>query len=164
MKNLLGLVDWHDSVVDNESDLLSNIASRAVQDLSGEVGSERNNLGSDERVSALVAGGVVQSRTVEESGQVERGQSVKNNDLVGGIGVDGLVEREVGRVAVKGPVKSGGGSRVGVGKTSNPFLEETFSLGSSDRRTWTVVVVERLFRMLVTGSSEECVVLLTRSK
>lgn len=53
----------------------------------------------------FVAESVVESRTVEEGSQIESGQSVKNNDFVGSIGVDGLVKWEVGRVAVEGSVQ-----------------------------------------------------------
>lgn len=115
--------------------------------------SERHNLGGDKGVSAFIAdaSGVVESRTVEKSSQVEGGKSVENNDLVGSVGVDALVEWEVGWVAVEGSVKSGGGVRVGVGETSNPFLKETLTLGGRDRRTWAVVVVEGLFSVSCFG-------------
>jgi len=40
----------YDSVVDDEADLLGDVAGGAVQDLSGEVRCERNLLGSHETV------------------------------------------------------------------------------------------------------------------
>ena len=132
------------SVVDEEANLLSRAARTASHDLSCEVGGERHDLASDEGVEAFIADGVVQSRTIEQSSKVEGGEGIKDNDLVGGISVDGLVEREVGRGVVEGLVQGGVGWWVGVVEASEPLLKEALALSSADWATWAVVVVEGL--------------------
>lgn len=82
-------------IIDQETNLLGLVSGRAGHDLSGEVGCEGNELACDKGVGSLVAGGA-EGRAVEQGGQVEGGKSVENNDLVGGISVDGLVQREIG--------------------------------------------------------------------
>lgn len=62
---------------------------------------------------------------------------------MGGIGVDGLVQREVGRRVVVSLVEGRVGRGVGVGEACKPLLEETLALSSGDGRARTVVVVER---------------------
>lgn len=104
--------------------------------------SKRHKLAGDESVVATVTGNA-QGRTHLKRGEVERSQGVQDDDFVGGISVDGVVEREVRGVVVEGQVEGRAGSREGVSKTGNPFLKETFSLGSSDGRTETLVVVKR---------------------
>jgi hypothetical protein len=139
----VGIRDRDNGVVDDEADLLGDVAGRAVQDLGGEVRGERNLLGGDEGIGVLVLV-QVERGTVEEGGQVERGEGVEDDDLVGGVGVDGLVEREVGGGVVEGLVESRHGGGEGVGETGNPLLEETLSLSGSDWGARTLVVVERL--------------------
>ncbi len=58
------------------------------------------------------------------------------------IGVDGLVEREVGAGIVVRDVQGGGGDWKGVGKARDPFFEVAFALGCGYWRAGTVVVVE----------------------
>lgn len=101
----VGVGNRDDSIVDEETNLLGDVSGRAGHDLSGEVGGEGNDLASNERVGALVAGSA-ESGTLEQGGEVEGSQGVENNDFVGGIGVDGLVQREVGRRVVVSLVKS----------------------------------------------------------
>ena len=63
---------------------------------------------------------------------------------MGGVGVDGLVEREVGGGVVEGFVQGGHGGGEGVGETGHPLLEETLALSSGDGGAGTLVVVEGL--------------------
>jgi hypothetical protein len=85
-----------------EPHLLGRSHSGALHHLSEEVGSERNDLrGLERRVGALLGG---QGSGGEEGREVERGESVEDDDFVGRVGVDGLVEREVSRVGVEGAV------------------------------------------------------------
>lgn len=60
----------------------------ALQDLSSEVSGERHDLASYEAVAMLVTEGA-QRWAVEQGSQVECGQGVEDDDLVGSIGVDG---------------------------------------------------------------------------
>jgi hypothetical protein len=64
------------------------------------VGGEGNELAGDEGVGTGVASGAERG-TVEQSCEVESSQGIKNDDLVGGIGIDGLVQREVSRGVVE---------------------------------------------------------------
>jgi len=79
-----------------------------------------------------------------QSGQVEGGENVEHNDLMRGVGVNGLVEREVGLGRVQGRV----GSRVvlgdwRLGESRNKLLEVSLALRSTDRGAEALVVVER---------------------
>jgi hypothetical protein len=66
------------------------------------VGAERNYLrGPERRVGALLGR---EGSSGEQGREVERGESVEDDDFVGRVGVDGLVEREVSRAGVEGPV------------------------------------------------------------
>ena len=67
------------------------------------MGSKGHKLACYEKVPVLVTRGT-QGRPIEQCGQVECGQSIQDNDLVGSICVDRLVKREVGRVIVVGEV------------------------------------------------------------
>lgn len=134
--------DGNDSIVDEEADLLGHVSRGAGHDLSGEVGGEGNELAGNEGVGAGVTSGA-ERRTAEQGSEVESSEGVKNNDLVGSIGIDGLVQREVGRRVVVSLIESGCGIGVSVGEACEPFLEETLALSSRDRRTRSVVVVER---------------------
>jgi len=167
----MGVRDGDNGVVDDEADLLGDVAGWAVHDLRGEVGGKRNLLGRPERILAKVhhgiewlydrislmcisksAGSLGKSQrpksitywTVEKSSQVESGEGVENDDLMGGVGVDGLVEGEVGGGVVEGLVQSGHCGGEGVGETGDPLLEETLALSGGDWRTRALVVVERL--------------------
>lgn len=82
-------------IIDQETNLLGLISGRASHDLRSEVGGEGNELACDKGVGSLVAGGA-EGRAVEQGGQIEGGKSVENDNLVGGISVDGLVQREIG--------------------------------------------------------------------
>jgi len=133
--------DGNDRVVDEEADLLGHVSGGASHDLSGEVGGKGNQLASNERVGTGVTGGAERG-TAEQGGEVESSEGIEDNNLVGSIGIDGLVQGEVSRRVVKGLVESRRGIGVGVGEASEPFLEETLALSSSDGRTRSVVVVE----------------------
>lgn len=63
---------------------------------------------------------------------------------MGGIGVEGLVEREVGRGVVEGQVERGSSGGVGLGESRNEFLEVALALSGGDGRTGAIVVVEGL--------------------
>lgn len=58
----------------------------------------------NERVSLLVAG-ETQWRALEQCSQIERSESVENDDLMGRIGIDGLVQWEISLVVVVSKVQ-----------------------------------------------------------
>jgi len=58
------------------------------------------------------------------------------------VGVDGLIEREIGGCVVEGSVQGGSGGGEGVCEAGDPFLEEAFSLCRRDGGAGAVVVVE----------------------
>jgi hypothetical protein len=94
----------------------------ALEDLGGQVHREGDDLGSPERGrSALVD---VERAGAEDGAEMEGGEGVENDDLVGHVGVDGLVEREVRRVGVQ-------------------LLEVGLALGGGDGRAEAVFIVER---------------------
>jgi hypothetical protein len=88
-----------------KAQLPGGLVCGALQDLGREMGGEGHDLACDEGVAALVALDA-QGRAVEQSGQVERRQRVEDNDFVGGVGVDGVVERKLRCVVVIGFVES----------------------------------------------------------
>lgn len=107
---------------------------------------KRYKLAGHEAVATLVYASV-QSRSVEQRGQVEGCKCIENDNFVSGIGVNGLGEREVRRCVVEGLVECRHCSRVALSESTNELLQVTFALSSSDRRAGPVVVVERLERL-----------------
>lgn len=107
------------------------------------MGSERHKLARNETVAVLVTQGT-QRWTFEQRGKIKCSQNIKNDNLVGSICVNRVVEREIGRGVVVGEVQSGLCIGERVCETRHPFLEVPFSLGSRDGRTGAVVVVEGL--------------------
>jgi hypothetical protein len=105
------------------------------------VGSKGYKLADHEGVAMLVACGA-KRRPIEQRRQVERGQCIEDDDFVGSISVDGLVQREVGRGIVVGEVKGGRRSWKRVREAGNKLLEVPLALGSSNRRSRAIVVVE----------------------
>lgn len=128
--------------VHDESHLLAGGRVATLQDLDRNVRSEGNSLGRLERVrvvSVVDRKGVVAGKR----GQVEGGEEVEDNDLVRRIGVDGLVEGEVGLGRVEGRV----GRRVvlgdrRLGESGDKLLEVSQTLGGTDRGSEALVVVE----------------------
>lgn len=82
-------------------------------------------------------------RSLVQRGQVKRSRSIEDNDLVGRIRVDGLVQREVGRGIVVSDVQSRRRSRERVCEAGNELLEISLPLGNGDRRSKAIVVIER---------------------
>lgn len=136
--------NWNNSVIDQEADLLGLVSGWAGHDLGGEVGSEGHELACNKAVSALIANSVVERWAIEQGSQVKCGQSIEDDDLVSGIGVNRLVQREVSRRVVESLVQRRGGVGVSVGEACKPLLQVALALCSGDRRARTVVVVERL--------------------
>jgi hypothetical protein len=123
--------------------LPSGLVGGTFQDLGCEVGSKGYKLAGHEGVAMLVACGA-KRRPIEQRRQVERSQCIEDDDFVGSISVDGLVQREVGRGIVAGEVKGRRRSWKRVREAGNKLLEVPLALGSSNRRSRAIVVVERL--------------------
>ena len=96
--------------------------------MDGEMRGKRHDLVRYERVSLLITRDT-QRRAIEERSQVERHESIENNDFVRGISVNGVVEREVGGRVVEGDVQCRRCVGVLVRETCDEFLEVAFALG-----------------------------------
>ena len=141
----------HNGIIHDEPNLLRLIPRRALKHLRRKVRREGHNLGRNETVCALVTV-EVQGGSGEDVGEVECDERVEEDDLVGCVCVDGVVEGEVGWVVVKGFVQGGQRLGVGGGEAGDPFLEETLALGGGDRRADTLVVVKGLQGAVVSES------------
>lgn len=102
---------------------------------------KRHKLARHERVPLLITRDA-QRRAVEKRRQVERHERVEDNDLVRRVGVDGVVEREVGARVVEGDVQRRRRVGVLVRETRDEFLEIALALGGCDGGPRAVVVVE----------------------
>jgi hypothetical protein len=81
--------------IHNEPDLLRRRHSLASQDLRRKVGRKWHEFTCNERVALLVTSRA-KRWAFEKRSEVESRECVEDNHLVRGIGVDALVEREVG--------------------------------------------------------------------
>lgn len=70
-----------------ESDLSSRLMGGAFQDLGGEMGCKGHNLASHKRIALLVSR-QTQRWAFEQGSQVERRQSIENDDFMSRIGID----------------------------------------------------------------------------
>lgn len=113
----------------------------AFQDLSGEMGCKGHNLASHKGVSLFVSR-KTQRWTFEQGSQVERRQSVENNDFVSRIGIDRLIQREVSSVVVISEIKGRAGCGKRMREAGYEFLEIGFALCGGNWRSWAIVVVE----------------------
>lgn len=86
--------DGHNSVIDYEPNLLCLVPGWAGHDLSGKVGGEWNELACDKGIGALVSSGA-ERWTFEQGCQVESSEGIEDDNFMSGIGVDGLIEREI---------------------------------------------------------------------
>ena len=155
----VGISETDSEDVHNESHLLRGGALGALDDLNDEVSCERDDLtGYETSVSSRL--GVGRSGA-EQCGEVQGGERVENDDFVRCVGVDALVEREGSRVGVEGRV--GGGVVFHdrrLGETGDELLQVSKSLRRGDRRSDTVVVVERkvvvVWALSASAMVEEC--------
>lgn len=79
---------------------------------------------------------------IKERRQIERSERIQNNNFVGCVSVDRLVEREEGGCVVEGFVKGGVWGGVRSSEACEEFIEVTFALSGGNRRARAVVVVE----------------------
>ena len=70
------------------------------------MGSKGHNLACHEAVAVLIAQGA-EGGPFEQRGEIERSQSIKNDNFVSSISVNRLVQWKVGRGIVKGEVQRG---------------------------------------------------------
>jgi hypothetical protein len=126
----------------DEADLLRRLEVGALQDLDGQVRREGDDLGCLERRRGALLD--VERAGAEDSREVEGGEGVEDDDLVGRVGVDGLVEREVRRVGVQRCIHGRVGARERrLREAGDELFEVGLALCGGDGRAEAVVVVER---------------------
>lgn len=87
-----------------EANLSGRLVSRTLQNLRGEMGCEWYQFAGYEAATVLITERT-QWWSSEQRSQIERRQGVEDNNFMGGVGVDGIVQREVGRGIVESEVQ-----------------------------------------------------------
>ena len=97
---------------------------------------EWHKLASYEAVLPVVSTGA-QWWTSEQGGQIERSERIEHHDLVGCIGIDGLIEGEESSRVVEGLIESRSCLRILPRKARDELVEIALALSRRDRRSRT---------------------------